>query len=36
MSKCIIYEAQMGYLRIPSLPLVNDVKDVKDESHWEK
>ena len=27
MSKCIVCEAQMTYLRIPSLPLMKDMKD---------
>ena len=27
MYKCIVYEAQMAYLRMPSLPLMKDMKD---------
>lgn len=30
-SKCIVYEAEMIYLRMPSLPLMKDVRDVREQ-----
>ena len=32
MSKCIVYDAQMIHLRIPSLPLMKDMKDMKEQT----